>query len=297
MLLSYEEIYNQLRNGALILKTSGTTGIPKEVEHSLDDLKKHVIVSDNHKNDVWGQCYAPGRIAGIQVYLQARLNKNKIIDLYGLQPDEIENKIREQEITHLSATPTFYRMLSNTMISEKVKSVTTGGEILDEYMIGRLKIMFPEAKIINIYATTEHGTLLVSRTNLFDINNKSRFEIHHRELYVDGIPTMDLVEVVAPGIIQFTGRKNEMINVGGHKVNPVKIEQVLLAMEGIKDALVYGRKNSVTGNIVCADLITELEYAEIRKYLRTRIMRYEMPVFMQKVKYIHKTETHKKLRT
>ncbi len=67
-------------------------------------------------------------------------------------------------------------------------------------------------------------------------------------------PTGDLVEV-RDGRIHFVGRKTEIINVGGAKVHPLPVEEVICAVEGVNLAAVYGRPNPITGQIVAADVV------------------------------------------
>ena len=48
------------------------------------------------------------------------------------------------------------------------------------------------------------------------------------------------------------GRKSEMINVGGEKVYPVEVESVIQAMENVLEVTVYGERNALIGNVICA---------------------------------------------
>jgi acyl-coenzyme A synthetase/AMP-(fatty) acid ligase len=48
-----------------------------------------------------------------------------------------------------------------------------------------------------------------------------------------------------------------MINVGGYKVNPTEVEDIIRNISGVKDVYVFSRENSITGNIVMANVISE----------------------------------------
>ena len=93
------------------LFTSGTTGRPKKVSHTLSGLSRFARVGANHVDDVWGFAYNPTHMAGLQVFLQALFNGNTVVRLFGLGRGEIFSAIADYRITHISATPTFYRML------------------------------------------------------------------------------------------------------------------------------------------------------------------------------------------
>ena len=79
------------------------------------------------------------------------------------------------------------------------------------------------------------------------LNSPSPFE-------ADGwFNTQDLVECDG-AYIRILGRKSELINVGGEKVHPTEIENVLLQLDNIKDVTVRGQPNPVTGEVVAASI-------------------------------------------
>jgi len=65
------------------------------------------------------------------------------------------------------------------------------------------------------------------------------------------LDTGDLVEVDGPWI-RFLGRKSDIINVGGLKVYPAEVENLLLQMDNVEDVSVRGEPNPITGQIVAA---------------------------------------------
>jgi acyl-CoA synthetase (AMP-forming)/AMP-acid ligase II len=80
------------------------------------------------------------------------------------------------------------------------------------------------------------------------------------------------------------GRKSELINVGGEKVYPAEVEGVIESMENVAEATVYGEKNPLVGNIVCAKVRTTVpvdpvEFAsEVREFCSQRLERFKVPV-------------------
>jgi acyl-coenzyme A synthetase/AMP-(fatty) acid ligase len=66
--------------------------------------------------------------------------------------------------------------------------------------------------------------------------------------------TGDLVEVVGDRI-EFRGRTTEVINVGGVKVHPLPIEDLVEAVPGVQIARVFGRPNKMTGAIVAVEAV------------------------------------------
>ena len=101
--------------------------------------------------------------------------------------------------------------------------------------------------------------------------------------------TGDIIEWInqEERLFKFKSRKNELINVGGYKVNPGEDENVILRMNGIQQALVYGKTNSVLGNILCAEIKIEpnvnLTELEIRQYLSGMLQDFKIP---RKIKFV-----------
>ncbi len=95
--------------------------------------------------------------------------------------------------------------------------------------------------------------------------------------------TGDMVEVDGD-YIRILGRKSEIINVGGQKVYPAEVESCLLQMDNVKDAVVLGEKNPITGSIVKARVnLFEPEKApafrkRMRAFCRDRLASYKIPV-------------------
>ena len=119
--------------------------------------------------------------------------------------------------------------------------------------------------------------------------------IYDGEFYHSG----DLIEWLneAEGLFRFKSRKNELINVGGYKVNPGEVEDVINAIEGVQQSLVYGRANSILGNIVVAEVkvvdgstLTELA---IRQELSGKLQDFKVPRKIRIVDALSQTRTGK----
>lgn len=88
--------------------TSGTTGQPKKVVHSVSSLTRAVRLGKKYKGQVWAYAYNPTHMAGLQVFFQALENQNTLVNVFNKQRVEVYEKIFKYHITHISATPTFY---------------------------------------------------------------------------------------------------------------------------------------------------------------------------------------------
>ena len=280
--------------------TSGTTDVPKKIEHTIDTLIRNIKTGIKFKDDTWGFAYNPTHMAGMQVFFQAFFNNNTIVSLFGKNKYDIFYFIKKYQINHLSATPTFYRLLipsQEKFIS--VKQITFGGEKSDLLLQNKVKEVFPNANIRNIYASTEAGALFSSKHDRFIIpeNIKDKVKIIDGELYIhnsllgkavnfdDKNPwyaTGDLIEFFDNNKKDFfiTGRKSEIINVGGYKVNPNEVEAQLRTMIGIQNVKVYGIPNSILGNILCADIVASdktISESDIKLFLTNNLQNFKVP--------------------
>ena len=310
-------------DGSIGLFTSGTTGRPKMVAHGFSTLSRAVRVGAGHREDVWALAYSPTHIAGLQVLFQALLNENPLVCVFGADQRAFEALYLRYGINRISATPTYYR---NFLIVcpgpfPGIKSATSGGERSSEALRSALKRAFPNAMLRNAYASTEAGSLLVSGDDCFRIPDGYRESmmisedgellIHESllgtsETFIlqDGwFHTGDLVERIDDRAFCFKSRMYESINVGGYKVDPEEIEAIIAALPDIKDVRVFGIKNSVTGEIVAADIVPARRpcderalRAVIRAELRQVVRPYKMPAIINIVETIKATRTGKKAR-
>jgi len=304
------------RDWQITLYTSGTTGQPKKITHGFKSISRMVKISDKKKNDVWGFAYNPTHIAGLQVFLQAIFNLNTIINLFGSSSGEILSLIDEYNITNISATPTFYRMLvpSNRKFNT-IKRITSGGEKFNPALFQRMSEIFPNARILNVYASTEAGSLFASDGDSFSIKKEDaenvkivdgELLIHKHmlgisdsfELEGDWYNTNDLVEFLPDSNLRFKfiGRKNEMINVGGYKVNPCEVEEIINSHPAVTVSRVYGRKNSVIGNVLIADVTVEnsnVSEKDLKSFLQEYLQPFKIPRIINLVDAIEVTRTGK----
>ena len=300
--------------------TSGTTGRPKLVHHRTETLTRSVQTSDRHQGDVWGLTYHPASFAGLQVFFQAVSNSNPIVRLAELDASAVHKAIDDQSVSHISSTPTWMRLIcSDKIVHDSVRHITTGGEIADRLLIDQIVAAFPNATFRNVYASTESGSLFISDGDSFQVPAKLAELITvtdgmlaiHRSLLAESLRrndgdeffvTGDCVEIIStqPLTLRFTARKNDWINVGGYKVNPIEVEQLLVAIDGVADARVFGRKNSVMGNIVCCEIVrsagAELTIPVIRRTLEDFVPTYKVPRIVDFVEAIVRTQSGKKYR-
>lgn len=269
-----------------LLATSGTTGEPKLLSYTLDTLfatsSKNIDVGQKYR---WGLCYEPNRFAGLQVYLQAIASGSSLLVASDLSnTSALLSVFTRANVNSISATPSLWRkfLMSPEHALLSLSNITLGGEISQQTLLNSLGHAFPKAHIIHIYASTEAGVSITVKDKKAGFPsawlNKSKslpveLKVINKLLWIktqfpadnillgklskdsDGfINTGDMVEVLDERV-QFLGRENGSINVGGNKVMPEKVENVLLAHPEVLMARCYAKTNSILGSLVCADIV------------------------------------------
>ncbi len=292
------------------MATSGTTGEPKWFSHSFLSLSANSKYSHNLQTLSWALLYQPFRFAGLQVVLQALLSGADLVDVADYEPLAQMAFLKHGGVTAVSATPSLWRQLLMTgQLSElSLSHITLGGEIADQSLLDKLKRLFPEAKLRHIYASTEAGVGLVvsdghagfpakwledqSLLIALKVSDKQHLLIKpsypicillaqqtDEQGYMD---TLDKVQVIDDRVF-FLGRATGTINVGGNKVHPEKVEQVLLQCADISQAKVYAKKSALLGELVAADVMiiaTGVEQEvkqQLLKMCKNQLQRFEIP--------------------
>ena len=109
--------------------------------------------------------------------------------------------------------------------------------------------------------------------------------------------TGDWFRMDEEGYLYFVGRKDDMIKVGGKKVSPREVENVLHGMEGIAEAAVVGLSDSRLGQVVRAVVRlrqgAEIGEQEIIRYCARHVEDYLVPKIVDIVRVLPKTESGK----
>ncbi len=290
------------RETVWMMTTSGTTGIPKIVPHTLDSLARTVRRDPSMAAPVWGLVYEMTRFAGLQVALQALIGGGTlaVAPRYAPMAEQIAF-LAAAGVSHLSATPTLWRRLLMAPGVERLalRQATMGGEIADQAVLDAVAARFPAARLTHIYASTEAGVgfAVNDRKAGFPLSftaeapggvgvrvaggtlwvrspgNRVARYLGGQVLETDAegyVNTGDRLDVV-DGRAFFLGRESGMVNVGGVKVYPERVERVIAAVEGVGLAAVAAKKNPITGALLIATVVPADPGADVEA-LRERIL-------------------------
>lgn len=276
-------------NGAIVILTSGTTGKPKAARHTWTTLMRPARVKTELAKTRWLCSYPLHLYAGLQVFTQCFTNASAFCGVSASRdPGETASIIDACRIDHACGTPSFWRHLlffggEKLEGITSIRQITMGGEVATQDVLDRLKKTFPRTRIVHIYATTELGrcfsvtdgmagfpsrfldetspdgiSLKVADGELFvrSQNAMVSYDMHSsaRSDAGDWFATGDLVELSGERVC-FVGRRSDVINVGGHKVFPLEVEQVIRGLPFVRDVRVYGMRSSIMGELVACDVV------------------------------------------
>jgi long-chain acyl-CoA synthetase len=79
--------------------------------------------------------------------------------------------------------------------------------------------------------------------------------------------------------LKIVGRISDLINVAGKKVNPALVEEQLLQVAGVREAIVFGRKSSQRNEEIAACVVTngKVTAANLIDFCRARLSAWQVP--------------------
>jgi acyl-coenzyme A synthetase/AMP-(fatty) acid ligase len=278
------------------LLTSGTTGIPKMVVHTLQTLGMAVQsnVTLEGRRPVWSTFFDIRRYGGLCVFLRAFLGGDSMVLSSVVEPAaRFLARAGACGVTHMGGTPSHWR---RTIMSHAARRISPpylrmSGEIADQAILDRVRDFY-QAKVAHAFASTEAGVGFVvndglagfpsawagTRQGEVDIKvesgvlrlrsrrNAVRYIGHASDVRgPDGyVGTGDMVELRGDRYY-YLGRADGTINVGGTKIHPEEVEAVLQMHPKVRMALARARKNSITGALVSADVVLDKEPGSVEE--------------------------------
>jgi acyl-coenzyme A synthetase/AMP-(fatty) acid ligase len=270
-----------------VLFTSGTSGAPKMVSHSLSSLAGSI------KRDgplggavVWSTFYDIRRYGGLQIFLRALLGGGSLVlSSTGESTADFLVRAGSHSVTHITGTPSHWRRALMSGATHRIapEYVRLSGEIADQIILDSLKQTYPRARIAHAFASTEAGVGFEVEDGLAGIPTSQflqagggvEMKVEDGSLRIrstraalryigsqgmtlvdqDGyVDTGDILEF-KNGRYYFVGRRGGIINVGGLKIHPEEVEAVINRHPRVQMSLVKSRKSPVTGSIVVADIV------------------------------------------
>ena len=265
-----------------VLPTSGTSGPPKLVVHTLATLTGPFRPAGAQR---WATFYDIRRYGGLQIFLRALSGTETLtLSTAGESLEAFLVRLGEAGVTHVSGTPSHWRKV---LMSAKARcidpeTVRLSGEIADDAVLASLKAFYPRARVEHAYASTEAGVAFAVSdgragfpASLLEASGDVAMKIVEDSLRIRSnrtalrylgpdaptlrdaegfVDTGDIVERRGDRYV-FAGRRGGVINVGGAKVHPEEVEAALNAHEAVRASRVFARKSPITGALVAAEVV------------------------------------------
>lgn len=315
--LNHKNSSDNIMTTHFVLFTSGTTGKPKQILHSIQSLTSKI--KPRKQNYIWGLTYDPFRMAGLQVILSAITNGDKVIMCDSNDIAKNVDFFVKNNVDSISATPSYFRMfLSQKKAKEiELKQITIGGEIANQNLLDSLKYNYPDSRITHIYASTEMGAAFsvndfkegfpsaylanphYAEGKLLVENNELCFK-NQNEVYQTG----DMVKQIGDRFI-FTGRKDSIINIGGNKISLDKIENVIVNLDFVENVICNPAPHPILNNVINAKVklcnLKSLSSLDIKKLIRkeciSKLPKFAIPTKIEIVDNIELSSNSKIKRT
>lgn len=282
-----------------LFTTSGSTGVPKPIELKREQLeasaKGTIQALKLEADDHFLVCMNTAFIGGAMLIVRALL-VDAPITLMEPSGNPLELLPANHPYTFASFAPLqLFPILQNTH-SEKehlsrFKQILVGGGAIDSALEKELATL--PVKIFHTYGMTE----TVSHIALKEIGKQQSFTtLPDIQLRTDTrgclaiccaatlntwIQTNDVVELVDAHSFTLLGRADDVINSGGIKIWPTKVENALRSVLGtsISNVFVSGVPDAKLGQklIAVAETSDENDLSSISSHLEATLSKYEIP--------------------
>lgn len=293
----------------LLLFSSGSTGAPKGILHDFERVASKF--AEPRAPVVAITFLMLDHFGGINTLLAITSSLGTVITVRERSTDAICSAIAEHRVELLPTTPSFLNLLVRSGAHERhdlssLRTISYGTEVMPEPTLARLAATFPGVKLQQTYGLSELGVLR-SRSrddgSLWVRVGGAGFETK----VVDGVLwirsdfamlgylnapspfdaegwfcTQDRVEVDGDWL-RILGRDSDLMNIGGQKVYPAEVEDVIIGLDNVSDVAVGAEAHPLLGHIVVARVATvEPESAaslkkRIRQACGGRLAAYKVP--------------------
>lgn len=322
------EILRTANHPGLVVFSSGSTGKNKAAVHDFVPLLEKFKPIRRAFRTLTFLLF--DHLGGLNTLLYILSNGGCVVTVQTRIPDKVLETVEKFRVELMPTSPTFLNLILLSGAFERfdlssLRLVTYGTEPMPESTLKRFCALFPKVEMLQTYGLSEIGVMRSkSRSSdslwvkiggeefqtrvvdgMLEIKAKSAMLGYLNApspFTQDGwLITGDSVEVDGE-YLKILGRKSELINVGGEKVHPAEVEGVIQEMDDVAEVTVYGEKNAIIGNLVCARVRLK-EGAErenfarrLKEFCRQKLSEFKVPVRVAIVDDSLHSERFKKMR-
>ena len=303
------------RRPGLVIFSSGSTGAPKAILHDLLAILEKFRKVRQAKTALTFLLF--DHIGGIDTMLSTFGSGGSVVTVAERTPELVARAIARHQVHTLPTSPTFLNLFLISGVWQEhdlssLQVIAYGTEPMPEGTLQRLHDALPGVALVQTYGMSELGVLRSRSRDSTSLWLKFTGEGFQTKV-VDGLlwikaetamlgylnapdlfdadgwlNTQDAVEVDGE-YLRILGRASDLINVGGQKVYPAEVENLLLRMDNVLDVAVFGKPHAMMGQIVGARFqLKEPEPLDAFKrrmnaFGREHMARYQVPVFVELV--------------
>lgn len=279
----------------LVLFSSGSTGRSKAVVHDVDRLIGKYRTPRRAGITVVFMLF--DHIGGVHTIFHVLSSGGTAVLLPDRKPETVCRLVEAHRVETLPTSPTFLNLLLLSGLIERtdlssLRHVAYTAEMMPPGTLARLNEALPNVRIVQNYGLSEVGILRTKSESSDSLwvqlgGDGFRWRVRDGLLEIEAETAMlgylnadspftedgwfktgDQVEVRGDWI-KILGRQSDLIIVGGEKVYPAEIEDLISRMPGVVDVAVSSEKNAITGHIVKA--VVHLNTEESRTEFRRRM--------------------------
>ena len=312
---------------AILLETSGTTSIKKEVEIYSSEFNQAFEIGKilNYSEETILYLFAPPSHYAFYIMSTAALiYAGTVVFSPSLVDVKFFKDAIDLGVNSIHMTPTtmdFYLTRGKDFLEEinkNMKTISFAGEKLSINKEKEIKTVFKNTDLFILYGSTETGAIsyynfqkdeVIDSCVGYTFNNvnvkiandliKVKSPYMMKKYLYDNKKiksfTLDDLGYFVDERLYLKGRKSDIINIGGLKVNPLEVEEKAKNYEGVIDSVCVLSNNNILS------LFYESEHTidnnSLRDFLFSSLETYKVPRYYSRVDKINKNISGKKDRS
>ncbi|MBE0537738.1 MAG: o-succinylbenzoate--CoA ligase [Phycisphaerae bacterium] len=312
--ITFDELALSMDADASIIFTSGTSGEPKGVLHTIANHYYSALGSHENipfgRGDAWLPSLPMYHVGGFSLIMRALIAAGRILFPQPNQP--LADALMHPAVTHLSLVPAqLIRLLDQSACVErlkKLKAVLLGGDAMPPTLLDRACDL--NLPVCITYGSTEAASQIA--TSAPGRPREGAKLLPHRELktasdgeiclkgqilfkgyiHADAIDpardsegffhTGDIGALDENNTLRVTGRKDLMFISGGENIHPEEIERALMSLPNIEQAIVVPIKDPQFGHRPAAFIKpahnAQIDTGRIRIELKKYLEPFKIPI-------------------